>query len=148
MSLLYVAQREFAVTHPHDNRISIMGTDDVTTGIIIIVRHTGKQNTFCWSDITYQSSTRVCLLNFNILFGSVCSFEKDFFDVLLTLKSSGWKAILLIRVSDVIFLTLRYISIFKKNFFCFVFWLKLRIIFRIGHGRLPEPQFQNRNKKN
>jgi hypothetical protein len=39
-----VAQREFAVTHPHDNRISIMGTDDVTTGIIIIVRHTGKKN--------------------------------------------------------------------------------------------------------
>jgi hypothetical protein len=30
------------VTHPHDNRISILGTDDVTTGIIIVVRHTGK----------------------------------------------------------------------------------------------------------
>ena len=30
------------MTHPHDNRISILGTDDVTTGIIIVVRHTGK----------------------------------------------------------------------------------------------------------
>ena len=43
ISLLYVGQREFAVTHPHDNRISILGTDDVTTGIIIVVRHTGKK---------------------------------------------------------------------------------------------------------
>ena len=42
ISLLYVGQREFAVTHPHDNRISILGTDDVTTGIIIVIRHTGN----------------------------------------------------------------------------------------------------------
>jgi len=92
VSLLYVAQREFAVTHPHDNRISIMGTDDVTTGIIIIVRHTGKQNTLCWLNITLQSSTVVCLWSFSISFGSVCCFENNFFDVLLTLKSSGWKS--------------------------------------------------------
>ena len=42
VGLLYVFQREFAVTHPHDNKISILGTDDVTTGHILIIRHTGK----------------------------------------------------------------------------------------------------------
>ena len=41
IELLYVFQREFAVTHPHDNKISILGTDDVTTGHIVIIRHTG-----------------------------------------------------------------------------------------------------------
>ena len=41
VELLYVFQREFAVTHPHDNKISILGTDDVTTGHIVIIRHTG-----------------------------------------------------------------------------------------------------------
>jgi protein N-terminal asparagine amidohydrolase len=46
MSLLYVAQREFAVTHPHDSRISILGTDDVTTGIIVILRHTGQPSLY------------------------------------------------------------------------------------------------------
>ena len=42
VGLLYVFQREFAVTHPHDNKISTLGTDDVTTGHILIIRHTGK----------------------------------------------------------------------------------------------------------
>ena len=46
VGLLYVFQREFAVTHPHDNKISILGTDDVTTGHILIIRHTGKFNSF------------------------------------------------------------------------------------------------------
>jgi len=40
--LLYVSQREYAVTHPHDNKVSIIGTDDVTTNVILIVRHTGS----------------------------------------------------------------------------------------------------------
>ena len=44
LGLLYIFQREFAVTYPHDNKISIMGTDDVTTGLILVLRHTGKQN--------------------------------------------------------------------------------------------------------
>ena len=41
-SLLYVSQREYAVTHTHDNKIQVVGTDDVTTNIVIIVRHTGS----------------------------------------------------------------------------------------------------------
>ena len=39
---LYVFSREFAVTHPHDNKISVMGTDDITTSQIIVIKHAGK----------------------------------------------------------------------------------------------------------
>ena len=42
LGLLYIFKREFAVTYPHDNKISFMGTDDVTSEIIIVVRHTGE----------------------------------------------------------------------------------------------------------
>eukprot|EP00094_Tigriopus_californicus_P007975 TCALIF_07677-PA protein Name:"Similar to NTAN1 Protein N-terminal asparagine amidohydrolase (Homo sapiens)" AED:0.20 eAED:0.20 QI:0/0.8/0.66/1/0.4/0.66/6/190/368 len=42
LSLLYIFQREFGVTYPHDNKISILGTDDVTTSHIIVLRHTGS----------------------------------------------------------------------------------------------------------
>ena len=40
--LVYVCAREFAVTHPHDNKISVMGTDDITTSHIIVIKHSGK----------------------------------------------------------------------------------------------------------
>lgn len=39
---LYVFSREFAVTHPHDNKISVMGTDDITTSQIIVIKHAGS----------------------------------------------------------------------------------------------------------
>ncbi len=42
LGLLYIFQREFAVTHPHDNKVSIIGTDDITTSHILILRHTGE----------------------------------------------------------------------------------------------------------
>ena len=41
VGLLYVFQREFGATDPHDNKISVIGTDDVTTGHIVIIRHSG-----------------------------------------------------------------------------------------------------------
>ncbi len=40
--LLYVSVREFAATHPHDNKISVLGTDDVTTNLVLLVRHSGS----------------------------------------------------------------------------------------------------------
>ena len=40
--LVYVCAREFAVTHPHDNKISVMGTDDITTSHIIVIKHSGN----------------------------------------------------------------------------------------------------------
>jgi len=40
--LIYVFAREFAVTHPHDNKISVMGTDDITTSHIIVIKHSGS----------------------------------------------------------------------------------------------------------
>lgn len=40
--LVYVFAREFAVTHPHDNKISVMGTDDITTSHIVVIRHSGN----------------------------------------------------------------------------------------------------------
>jgi len=42
LGLLYVFKREFAVTYPHDNKVSLIGTDEVTTDLVIVVRHTGS----------------------------------------------------------------------------------------------------------
>eukprot|EP00096_Caligus_rogercresseyi_P005472 TRINITY_DN2099_c0_g1_i1.p1 TRINITY_DN2099_c0_g1~~TRINITY_DN2099_c0_g1_i1.p1 ORF type:complete len:374 (+),score=103.91 TRINITY_DN2099_c0_g1_i1:238-1359(+) len=48
---LYVSQREFAVTHPHDNKVTILGSDDITTAHLLIIRHTGSGATgFCHLD--------------------------------------------------------------------------------------------------
>ncbi|XP_036997115.2 protein N-terminal asparagine amidohydrolase isoform X2 [Artibeus jamaicensis] len=40
--LLYVQQRELAVTSPKDGSISILGSDDATTCHIVVLRHTGN----------------------------------------------------------------------------------------------------------
>ncbi|XP_064886484.1 protein N-terminal asparagine amidohydrolase isoform X3 [Columba livia] len=40
--LLYVQQREFAVTTPGDGSVSILGSDDATTCHIVVLRHTGS----------------------------------------------------------------------------------------------------------
>ncbi|NXY48241.1 NTAN1 amidohydrolase, partial [Ceuthmochares aereus] len=40
--LLYVQQREFAVTTPEDGSVSILGSDDATTCHIVVLRHTGS----------------------------------------------------------------------------------------------------------
>ncbi|KAJ8686736.1 hypothetical protein QAD02_022530 [Eretmocerus hayati] len=40
--LLYVQQREMAATSPLDKNVTILGTDDVTTCIIVILRHSGS----------------------------------------------------------------------------------------------------------
>ncbi|CAA9996691.1 unnamed protein product [Nesidiocoris tenuis] len=42
VGLLYVQQREMAVTVPHDKNVSIIGTDDVTTCTVVVLRHTGS----------------------------------------------------------------------------------------------------------
>jgi len=54
LGLLYIFAREFAVTHPHDGKVSILGTDDVTTAHILVLRHTG------------ESSERLCSPSFII----------------------------------------------------------------------------------
>lgn len=40
--LLYIQQREFAVTTPADNSVSILGSDDATTCHLVVLRHTGS----------------------------------------------------------------------------------------------------------
>ncbi|XP_006872059.1 PREDICTED: protein N-terminal asparagine amidohydrolase-like [Chrysochloris asiatica] len=40
--LLYVQQRELAVTSPKDGSISVLGSDDATTCHIVVLRHTGN----------------------------------------------------------------------------------------------------------
>ncbi|XP_041987784.1 protein N-terminal asparagine amidohydrolase isoform X2 [Aricia agestis] len=40
--LLYVAQREMAAAVPHDKNVTIIGSDDATTCIIVIVKHSGS----------------------------------------------------------------------------------------------------------
>ncbi|KAJ8943687.1 hypothetical protein NQ318_015176 [Aromia moschata] len=42
VGLLYVQQREFAATVPHDKNVSIIGSDGATTCIIVVVRHSGS----------------------------------------------------------------------------------------------------------
>ncbi|KAK9502913.1 hypothetical protein O3M35_011596 [Rhynocoris fuscipes] len=42
VGLLYVQQREMAVTVPHDKNVNIIGTDDATTCIVVVLRHTGS----------------------------------------------------------------------------------------------------------
>jgi len=39
VGVLYVNQREFAATVPHDKNVNILGTDDVTTCCAVVVRH-------------------------------------------------------------------------------------------------------------
>jgi len=39
--LLYVAQRELAAVAPHDKNVHIIGSDDATSCIIVVVRHSG-----------------------------------------------------------------------------------------------------------
>ena len=40
--LLYLRQREYAVTVSHDENVQILGTDDATTSVMAVLRHTGK----------------------------------------------------------------------------------------------------------
>lgn len=42
MGLLYVRQREMAAVAPHDKSVNIIGSDDATTCIIVVVRHSGS----------------------------------------------------------------------------------------------------------
>lgn len=42
VGLLYVNQREFAVTIPHDKNVSILGSDDATTCHVAVLRHSGS----------------------------------------------------------------------------------------------------------
>uniref|UniRef100_A0A8C8SWG8 N-terminal asparagine amidase n=1 Tax=Pelusios castaneus TaxID=367368 RepID=A0A8C8SWG8_9SAUR len=40
--LLYIQQREFAVTTPKDGSVSILGSEDATTCHLVVLRHTGS----------------------------------------------------------------------------------------------------------
>ncbi|XP_015184955.1 PREDICTED: protein N-terminal asparagine amidohydrolase isoform X1 [Polistes dominula] len=42
VGLLYVQQREMAATVPVDKNVSILGSDDMTTCIIVVVKHSGS----------------------------------------------------------------------------------------------------------
>ncbi|CAG0901057.1 unnamed protein product [Cyprideis torosa] len=42
VGLVYVMQREFAATIPHDKNVTLIGTEDVTTCLVVILRHTGS----------------------------------------------------------------------------------------------------------
>lgn len=42
VGLLYVNQREMAAIAPHDKNVHIVGSDDATTCIIVVVRHSGN----------------------------------------------------------------------------------------------------------
>jgi len=48
VGLLYVGQRELAAAAPHDKNINIIGADDATTCIIVVVRHSGESLVVNW----------------------------------------------------------------------------------------------------
>lgn len=42
VGVLYVGQREMAAVSPHDKNVNTIGSDDATSCIIVVVRHSGK----------------------------------------------------------------------------------------------------------
>ncbi|CAG0915094.1 unnamed protein product [Notodromas monacha] len=42
VGLLYVCQREFAATVPHDKNITLLGTEEATTCHVVVLRHSGS----------------------------------------------------------------------------------------------------------
>lgn len=42
VGLLFVGQREMAAVSPHDKNVNTIGSDDATSCIIVVVRHSGK----------------------------------------------------------------------------------------------------------
>lgn len=59
--LLYVGQCEFAVSVPEDKNVSIIGSDDATTCIIAILRHSKSGATA----LTHFDGTGCIKLSFN-----------------------------------------------------------------------------------
>ncbi|KAJ7416051.1 RNA polymerase I-specific transcription initiation factor RRN3 [Willisornis vidua] len=73
--LLYVQQREFAVTTPKDGSVSILGSDDATTCHIVVLRHTGAFDlqpddvhlvTFCVTELNDREEQDI---HFPIIYG-------------------------------------------------------------------------------
>ncbi|POI34876.1 hypothetical protein CIB84_001372 [Bambusicola thoracicus] len=73
--LLYVQQREFAVTTPNDGSVSILGSDDATTCHLIVLRHTGAFDlqpddvhlvTFCVTELNDREEKDI---HFPIIYG-------------------------------------------------------------------------------
>lgn len=62
VGLLYVGQREMAAAAPHDKNINIIGTDDATTCIIVVVRHSGQSKLLFIMDTTHTHiHTHLCM---------------------------------------------------------------------------------------
>ena len=67
--LLYVTQREYAVTHPHDNKVSILGTDDVTTNTVLVIKQPGQfytlqhDNSLVYNCLSYVAANGATLLS-------------------------------------------------------------------------------------
>ncbi|KAJ7398783.1 Protein N-terminal asparagine amidohydrolase [Pitangus sulphuratus] len=73
--LLYVQQREFAVTTPKDGSVSILGSEDATTCHIVVLRHTGAFDlqpddvhlvTFCVTELNDREEQDI---HFPIIYG-------------------------------------------------------------------------------
>ena len=58
--LLYLRPREYAVTVPQDEVVQILGTDDATTSVMAVLRHTGEYNLFFF--IVFNMTIFVCTL--------------------------------------------------------------------------------------
>ena len=80
VGLLYVGQRELAAAAPHDKNINIIGTDDATTCIIVVVRHSGQSKLLFIMDTihthTYIHFVMVC----------ICMLKR-ILDILLVIRS-------------------------------------------------------------
>ncbi|KAH1183517.1 protein N-terminal asparagine amidohydrolase [Mauremys mutica] len=70
--LLYIQQREFAVTTPKDGSVSILGSDDATTCHLVVLRHTGSGAT-CLTHCD-GSNTRA---EVSLIMSAVKSFSND-----------------------------------------------------------------------
>uniref|UniRef100_T1JGU3 Uncharacterized protein n=1 Tax=Strigamia maritima TaxID=126957 RepID=T1JGU3_STRMM len=64
VGLLYVTQREFAVAFPHDKCISVIGSDDATTCLIVTFRHSEIFIIFPITEALHKQPTPLDVLTF------------------------------------------------------------------------------------
>lgn len=70
IGLLYVGQRELAAVAPHDKSVTIIGSDDATTCIIVVLRHSGKSILFIMVFKLLH-----LIINFRFRSSSTCTFR-------------------------------------------------------------------------
>lgn len=76
IGLLYVGQRELAAVATHDKNVNIIGSDDATTCIIVVVRHSGAFAEITTAKLQKPKPMFVFLVCFRFRSGGFGSFGR------------------------------------------------------------------------